>query len=102
MDLGSNLKETRTAKNISVYKLSKETDISENHIHSIEKGISQPSVAMLEKLLTHMGVTMSEFFKGGEDAVYPTDYESELLGAVRVLPDDKAQAVLLVARLMAQ
>lgn len=102
MDLGEHLKKIRSDKGISVYKLSKETDISENHIHSIEKGISQPSVAMLEKLLDYLGVTLSDFFKGNEDAVYPTSFESDLLGVVRRLPDEKAQAVLLVAQLLSQ
>jgi len=102
MDLGTHLKQIRTAKNVSVYRLSKETDISENHIHGIEKGISQPSVAMLEKLLGHLGVSMSEFFKMSENEMYPTDYESELLGAVRKLSGDKAEAVLLIARLLSK
>lgn len=102
MNLGEHLKQIRTSKNISVYKLSKETEISENHIHSIEKGTSQPSVAMLEKLLDYLGVTMSEFFKSSDDAVYPTGYEADLLNAVRVLTDEKAQAVLLMAQLLSQ
>ena len=100
MDISARFRQIRMTRGISVYKLSKETDISENHIHSIEKGNSQPSVAILEKLLTALGTTMSEFFQDGGQAVFPTEYEAALLCAVRKLPEDKAQAVLLVAKLM--
>ena len=102
MDVGARFKQVRTERGISVYKLSKETDISENHIHNIEKGVSQPSVVILEKLLACLGVTMSEFFKDGEAAVYPTAYETALLHAARRLPADKAQAVLTLAELLAR
>ena len=38
MDLGISFKNIREGKGKSVYALSKETGVSENHIHSIEKG----------------------------------------------------------------
>ena len=45
MKLNDHLKQLRTSKNLSVYKLARMTDVSENHIHSIEKAIlSHPSL----------------------------------------------------------
>lgn len=60
MDLGISFKNIREGKGKSVYALSKETGVSENHIHSIEKGTTQPSVAILERLLNALGVTLPE------------------------------------------
>lgn len=51
MDLPVKFRTLRTQKDISVYKLSKDTDISQNYIRKIEKGESQPAVLVLEKLL---------------------------------------------------
>ena len=62
MDIGISFKNLREGKGKSVYALSKETGVSENHIHSIEKGSTQPSVAILERLLNALGVTLPEFF----------------------------------------
>lgn len=100
MDLAKQFKELRTAKDYSVYKLSKESDVSENYIRSIEKGKSQPSVLVLDKLLSSMGVTLPEFLNEDREIMYPSDFERDLVETVRLLPDEKAAAVLHIAKLM--
>ena len=99
MDIAVHFQELRKSRGISVYKLSKLSDVSENYIHTIEKGGNQPSVYILDKLLSHLGVTMSEFFSESQDIIYPTPFERELVETVRVLDADKAAAVLNVAKL---
>jgi len=100
MDLATRFKELRTAKGYSVYKLSKESDVSENYIRSIEKGKSQPSVMVLEKLLSSMGVTLAEFLNKNREVMYPTEFERDLVETVRLLPEEKAAAILNIAKLM--
>ena len=100
MDLAKQFKELRTSKGYSVYKLSKESDVSENYIRSIEKGKSQPSVLVLDKLLSGMGVTLAEFLNGDRAVMYPSDFERDLVETVRLLPAEKAAAVLQIAKLM--
>ena len=102
MDLPQKFKQLRTQKDISVYKLSKDTDISQNYIRKIEKGESQPSVFVLEKLLKRLGTTISEFYNESDDVLYPTAYERELIGSTRILNQEKADAVLHFAKLMAK
>jgi len=102
MDLAVKFRTLRTNKNISVYKLSKDTDVSQNYIRKIEKGESQPSILLLEKLLAGLSTTLAEFFNDSEDVLYPTNYERELVEAVRILEEEKAIAVLHVAKLMAK
>lgn len=102
MDLPVKFRTLREQKHLSVYKLSKATDISENYIHKIEKGQSQPSVLVLEKLLGRLGTTIAEFFNESSDVLYPTAEERELVENFRVLNEEKAAAVLHMAKLLAE
>jgi len=99
LNLAENFKNLRTVKGISVYQLSKDSDVSENYIRTIEKGTSQPSVAILDRLLSCLGVTLSEFFNDDREAMYPSAFERELVETIRTLEEEKAQAVLQVAKL---
>ena len=100
MNLGTRLKELREARGISIYRLSRLTDVSENHIHSIEHSEKQPTIYTLEKLLDALQVSLSEFFYEGGDAICPTDYEKELLYHVRQLNPEKSAAMLQLAKLL--
>lgn len=102
MDLPQKFKNLRTKKEISVYKLSKDTDISQNYIHKVEKGESQPSVLILEKLLARLGTTLAEFFNDNNEVMYPSADERELVENYRVLNEEKAAAVLHMVKLMAK
>lgn len=102
MNLSAKFKELRLSKELSVYKLSKLSDVSENYIHRVEKGKTQPSVAMLDKLLVCLGVTLSEFFNDGQAVIYPTEFERNLLESVRVLTAEKASAVLEITKLLSK
>jgi hypothetical protein len=59
-------------------------------------------VLVLEKLLKRLGTTISEFYNESNDVLYPTAYERELVESVRVLSQEKADAVLHFAKLMAK
>jgi len=102
MDLPQKFKKLRTQKEISVYKLSKDTDISQNYIRRVEKGDSQPSVLILEKLLARLGTTLAEFFNDSSEVMYPSAKERELVENYRVLNEEKAEAVLHMVKLMAK
>lgn len=91
MELGERLRYWRKKKNVSVYKLYRISDISENHIRSIEKGEKQPTVAKLKALTDALNVSLSEFFNEDEERVcYLTEKEKHMLDLYRSLPPDKA------------
>ena len=98
MDIGISFKNLREGKGKSVYALSKETGVSENHIHSIEKGSTQPSVAILERLLNALGVTLPEFFNEDREVLHPSAYERELIASVRKLDGEQAHVLLQLAK----
>lgn len=102
IEIASHFKNLRLKKEFSVYRLSKASDISENYIHKIERGESQPSVYVLEKLLACLGVTPAEFLNENTAVMYPSDFERELIETVRILPKEKAEAVLHFAKLMGE
>lgn len=102
MNLPEKFRDLRNAKALSVYKLSKLSDVSENYIHRIEKGGTQPSVAVLDKLLACFGTTLSEFFNEGQTIIYPTEFELELIESIRILPTEKAAAVLHMTKLLSE
>lgn len=100
MELHKRLKKLRTEQGLSVYRLSRLSDVSENYIRTIEGGQSQPSVQIVEKLLTPMGITLAEFFRDDETVIYPSQYEKELLQAVRRLDMQKSDVLLSLARML--
>ncbi len=102
IEISSRLKNLRMKKGFSVYGLHNASDISENYIHRIEKGKSQPSVYVLEQLLACLGVTVSEFLNENPAVMYPSDFERELIETVRILPKEKAEAILHMAKLLSE
>ena len=100
IDIPNRFQKLRSDKGFSVYRLSKESAVSENYIHKIERGENQPSVYILEKLLSCLGVTLPEFLNEDSEAMYPSVFERELLENARVLPKEKAQALLQMAKLL--
>ena len=47
-----------------------------------------------------MGVTLAEFLNKDREVMYPTDFERDLVESVRLLPEEKASAILNIAKLM--
>ncbi|NDO46765.1 helix-turn-helix transcriptional regulator [Clostridium sp. MD294] len=94
MNIAKRFQTIREQKKISVYRLSILSDISETHIHKIEKGISQPSIYILERLLSCMGVTLVEFFNNDTEVFYLNDIEKELVYHFRTLTEKQSYIVL--------
>ena len=92
MNVGNKLRFIRETKKISIYKLSKDTGISQNHISSIELGKRQPTVETLSRLIEPLGITLAELFNESDEVMFPTQEERMLLENFRCLPKDKAAA----------
>ena len=94
MDVGKRLKEVRESKNISKYKLAQDSGVSESHIRNLERGLKNATVETLEMLVTHLNITMAEFFNEDNDVSYLTPQEKILLNYYRTLPEKTASAVI--------
>lgn len=99
MTLGQKLRYYREAKGYSIYKLHGETDVSQNHISGIENDKRQPTIELLKRLLTPLGITLSEFFNEGE-ASYLTENERQLVENYRTMADEKSAVLLELSNLL--
>ena len=93
MDVGKRLKEIRQMKNMSIYRLSQISDVSESHIRNLERANKNATVETLELLVRALDISLSEFFNRDEAASYLTSNEKLLLDYFRSLPKDTADAV---------
>ncbi len=93
MKIGAKLKQYRTAKGFTIYKLSKETDISQNHISAIENDKRQPTIDTLERLIALMGISLAELFNKDSDASFLNDKERQLVENYRSMPNDSAELI---------
>ena len=95
MKINDRLNYWRTLKNISVYKLSKLSGVSDNHLRNLENGKKQPTIKTLEMITDGLNITLSEFFNTDDsDVTYLSDGEKRILGAYRKLPKDKADILI--------
>lgn len=94
MDVGKRLKQIRKSKNISVYKLSQISQVSESHIRNLEKGTKSVTVDTLEMLVNGMNTTMSEFFNEDNSIAYLNQDERALLRYYRTLTVNTSKAVV--------
>ena len=94
MDVGKRLKEIRQSKNLSVYRLSQISQISEAHIRNLERGNKNPTVETLGLLACALDISLSDFFFREEEIACLTPKEKLLLDSFRRLPSDNADAVL--------
>lgn len=94
MKIGARLKKYRLAKGYTIYKLSKETDISQNHISAIENDKRQPTVDTLERLVAPMGISLAELFNINECVSFLTENERRLVENYRSMPDESSELLL--------
>lgn len=100
MDIGDRLRNIRKSKGFSIYKLSMETGISQNHISELELGKRKPSVETLKRLILPLGISMSELFNEDSSVSILSKNERELVSNYRTLPDNKADSLLTLSRLL--
>lgn len=93
MNIGNKLRSIREMKGMTIYRLSKETGISQNHIGGIELGKRQPTFDTLSRLLSPLGVSLSDFFNEDTEMLYLSDEEKRLIENYRCLSLEKAAAL---------
>ena len=94
MEFNEQLYFWRNRKKISIYKLSKLSGVSENHIRSLESGKTQPTIKTLQSLTDGLNITISEFFNEDSKVAYLNDSERRMLEFYRNLPKDKADILI--------
>ena len=94
MDISQRLKTIRQSKDISVYKLSQLSGVSETHIRDLERGDRNPSFDTLSKLAKPMGLSLSELVNESDDIAFLNKEEKELIECYRMLSKNRADTLL--------
>lgn len=100
MNISQNFKELRIKKGVSIYQLSKQSDISETYIRRIEQGINQPSIQVLQALLPELQTTISEFFYEENISNDYSPLEKSLIKEFRMLSEEKSEAIHAMVKLL--
>ncbi len=94
MDISKRLQAARKSKNISVYKLSQLSGVSETHIRDLERGDKNPSFDTLDRLAAQLGLSLPELVNESDEVAYLTKSEKEFVECYRLLSQDKADTLL--------
>ncbi len=94
------IRKLRTAKGLTIYKLSKETGITQNHISDLECGRRNPSLDTLRRLIVPLGISRSELFCEDENVTYLSEKERILLENYRMLPEEKGDFLLKMSSIL--
>lgn len=77
--VGDRIRHFRTIKNLSQEQLALLANVDTSHIGRIERGTSNSSIEMLDKIITAMGVSLEDFFKQTQ---HSDGRDDELLSAI--------------------
>lgn len=85
----------RNKKNISKYRLSALTGISESHLRNLENGLKQPNYSTVVCIAEALELSLSEFFNiYNSDKFYLSDKDKMLLQQFRRMPQDKGDLLI--------
>lgn len=65
--LGARIRYLRQQKNMTIEDLALEADINRNYLCDLERGTRNPTVNVLNKIATALGIVLSELFEGIKD-----------------------------------
>ncbi len=65
--LGARIRYLRQQKNMTIEDLALEAEINRNYLCDLERGTRNPTVNVLNKIATALGIVLSELFEGIKD-----------------------------------
>lgn len=101
MDVIEKLNKLRLERGMSVYRLAELSGLNQSTLANTFSRGTVPSLRNLEIICQALGLTLSQFFSEGEQAVPLTKEEAELLNNYRKLPHSVKKAVGDIARAVA-
>lgn len=79
MDILNRIKQLKDERGWSNYRLAKEAGISEGALNNLFRLNNQPTIPTLEALCKGLGVSLSQFFAEGNEAVVLSEEQKELI-----------------------
>ena len=94
MDILDRIKELKDERGWSNYKLAKEADISEGALNNLFRLNNQPTIPTLEALCKALGISLSQFFADGGEAIVLDAEQRELINIWNTLNAERKAALL--------
>lgn len=85
MDIGTNIKRIRKAKDLTQKEIFIAASMDSAQYSRIENGKTDPSVSTLEKIAKALGVTLSELFATDEDIKEINSLDKTIMEKVRLI-----------------
>ena len=92
MNTHERLQQLMDERGWSMYKLSKESGLSESTIHNVFRRHTSPSIETLDIICKGLGITLAQFFAEGE-MVEMTPELKEIFDEWRFLTTDQKEAI---------
>lgn len=84
----------RLERGWSEYELAQHSDISQSTISTWYRKKQAPTIKSLEKICKGLNITLSQFFADGDDAVYLTSEQRDMLDSWSSLTEKQRQLFL--------
>lgn len=94
MDILNRIKQLRDERGWSNYRLAKEAQISEGSLNNLFRLNNQPTIPTLEAICVGFGISLSQFFAEGNEAVILNAEQSEMLAIWNTLNKEQKAALL--------
>jgi len=94
MDTLKRIIQLRDERGWSNYRLAKEADISQTTLRNLFNRNTLPGIPTLEAICKGFGITLSQFFAEGDEAVEMSVEQKEMFDTWNTLSKDKKDALL--------
>ena len=94
MDTLKRITELRDERGWSNYRLAKEANISQTTLRNLYNRSTLPSIPTLEAICAGLGISLSQFFAEGDEAIELNERQKEMLNTWNTLPEDQKTALL--------
>ena len=102
MDIGAKIKELRSEKGFTRYRLSELSGVSQTHISDIERGVKIPTIETISKLLEPLEISLGEFFASNNKLYDLNQTEQTVMHLFRKLPDESKDVVIQLLELLSK
>ena len=94
MDILGRIKQLKDERGWSNYRLAKEAEISEGSLNNLFRLNHQPTMPTLEAICKGLGVSVSQFFAGEDEAVVLSGEQKEMLDVWNRLKQEQRVSLL--------
>jgi len=94
MEVLNRIKQLRDERSWSNYRLAKESGISEGSLNNLFRLNNQPTIPTLEAICSGFGISLSQFFAEGNEAVILNEEQRKMLDIWDTLNKNQKIALL--------